>query len=129
MQIKGDKQNTPHLTYRTLCPCLMLTLALCPMLTLCPTLAPCTLHRAHAHTCTLPPPSLSYLFTPLALYQAVYSLIQHFFTHLALLLPMPLSHYALLHTHTMPPLFSSLCTHIETLTPLSHPQSPIGLLL
>ena len=67
MQIKGDKQNTPHLTYLTLCPCLMLTLALCPMLTLCPTLAPCTLHCAHAHTCTLPPPSLSYLFTPLAL--------------------------------------------------------------
>ena len=41
-----DEQNTPHWTYLTLCPCLMLTLALCPMLTLCPTLAPCTLHLA-----------------------------------------------------------------------------------
>ena len=48
---KGDEQNTPRLIYLTLCPCLTLTL--------CPALTP------HTHTCTSPPPSLSYLFTPL----------------------------------------------------------------
>ena len=50
---KGDEQNTPYWTYLTLCPCLTLMLALRPVLTFCPVL--------------MPLPSLSYLFSPLAL--------------------------------------------------------------
>ena len=45
---KGDEQNTPHLIYLTLCPCL--TLTLCPTLALCPALAP---HLPlHSPTCS-----------------------------------------------------------------------------
>ena len=45
----GDEQNTPYLTYLTLCPCLMLMLTLHPALTPHPMLAPCTMLTLAPH--------------------------------------------------------------------------------
>ena len=65
---KRDEQNTPHLMYLTLCPCLTLMLTLCPvlaphpMLTLCPTFAPCpALALALAPCLPLHSPTCSHL--------------------------------------------------------------------